>query len=172
MRLYPGKVPFIARETITEPLQTGDIEVLTSERDEAVLDIEAILSEYLRVTRELNDRAKEILEIRNLDFSYLYRVRKGLFEEKGIPLDETIVDYLVDQTIEMFMHSVHIDEVYADDNILRGKIGIILRKHMEDSEKLDQEVRDRIKNLEEGTDSWEIEYKKMMSKVKRTKNLD
>ena len=35
------------------------------------------------------------------------------------------------------------------------------------SEDLDKEVRQRIKNLEEGTATWEIEYQKVMDQMKQ-----
>jgi len=33
-------------------------------------------------------------------------------------------------------------------------------------EELDQEVRQRIRNLEEGTSAWDIEYKRVMDQMK------
>jgi len=49
------------------------------------------------------------------------------------------------------MSSRHVDEVFAEDVILRRKIKDICKKHMQLDEAIDQEVRDRIKNLDEGT---------------------
>ena len=34
------------------------------------------------------------------------------------------------------------------------------------AQEIDQEVRDRIKNLEEGTAAWEVEYNKVLEQVK------
>ena len=56
------------------------------------------------------------------------------------------------------MSSRHIDEVFAEDAILRRKIKDICKKHMQVDEAIDQEVRDRIKNLEEGSQAWDVEY--------------
>src|SRR5690554_4389570 len=39
-------------------------------------------------------------------------------------------------------------------------------------EELDTEVRDKIKNLEEGSRDWDAEYQKAMARIKRTKNLE
>jgi hypothetical protein len=33
-------------------------------------------------------------------------------------------------------------------------------------EAIDQEVRDRIKNLEEGSQAWDLEYQKVLEQVK------
>jgi hypothetical protein len=64
------------------------------------------------------------------------------------------------------MSSRHIDEVFADDAILRRKIKDICKKHMMVDEQIDQEVRDRIKNLEEGSAAWDVEYAKVLEQVK------
>jgi hypothetical protein len=55
---------------------------------------------------------------------------------------------------------------------LRKKIAEILRKHMTVDADIDAEVRRRIKNLQEGTASWEIEYSKVMEQLKRAQKLD
>jgi hypothetical protein len=36
---------------------------------------------------------------------------------------------------------------------------------------IDEEVRRRIKNLQEGTATWEIEYQRVMDQVKRQQKL-
>ncbi len=52
------------------------------------------------------------------------------------------------------------------------KISKILKKHTRDIEEtLDHEVRDRIKNLQEGSTSWEDEYQRVMAQLKRNKKL-
>jgi hypothetical protein len=43
---------------------------------------------------------------------------------------------------------------------------------MQVDEELDQEVRQRIKNIEEGTASWDIEYKNKMNEIRRKHGLD
>ena len=68
--------------------------------------------------------------------------------------------------LEAFMASRHVEEVFAEDAILRRKIKDICKKHMMVDEAIDQEVRDRIKNLEEGTQAWEVEYNKVLEQVK------
>jgi hypothetical protein len=37
---------------------------------------------------------------------------------------------------------------------------------MQVDEAIDQEVRDRIKNLEEGTQAWDVEYQKVLEQIK------
>jgi hypothetical protein len=49
---------------------------------------------------------------------------------------------------------------------LRRKIKDICKKHMMVDEAIDQEVRDRIKNIEEGSQAWDVEYAKVLEQVK------
>jgi hypothetical protein len=48
----------------------------------------------------------------------------------------------------------------------------VFQKLLTDTEDLDKEVRNRIKNVTEGTQSWDIEYQKMMSQIKKTKGFE
>jgi len=48
----------------------------------------------------------------------------------------------------------------------------ILKKHMHIDEEIDAEVRRRIKNLEEGTATWEVEYQKALDQIKKNRRLD
>jgi hypothetical protein len=65
------------------------------------------------------------------------------------------------------MRSPHVDEIFSDDDVIRRKIKKILERHMGEDEVIDQEVRARIKNVEEGTKTWELEYARVMEQVKR-----
>lgn len=164
MRLYTGKVDTIANEIIAKLTADGDIE--TENKAEAALDAAAVLKEYIRVDKELTDRAKDILEIRALPSSQLARTKKTLADQKDFGLGEEGITWICNQLLEAFMNSTHIDEVFADDVTLRRKIKEIARKHMSVDDAVDQEVRDRIKNHQEGTAAWDIEYGKVLDQIK------
>jgi hypothetical protein len=70
------------------------------------------------------------------------------------------------------MQSQHIAEIFVDDAVLRKRMSDVLKKHMQVDEELDEEVRRRIKNLEEGTSTWEVEYGKVLDQIKRNRGLD
>lgn len=165
MRLYPGKVESIAAEIITKLVADGDIEV--SDGKEAQLDAASVLKEYIRVDKELTERAKDILEIRGLPYSHLGRTKRQLADQKDFGLGEEGITWICNQMLEAFMQSRHIEEVFADDVTMRRKIKDIARKHMMVDEAIDQEVRDRIKNLQEGTSAWEVEYGKVLEQIKQ-----
>src|SRR5690348_4747745 len=165
MKLYPGKVDAIAAETITTLTQAGDIDV--SDANEAQLDAAAVLKEYIRVDKELTERAKDILEIRGLPYSQLGRTKRQLADQREFGLGEEGITWICNQLVETFMQSKHVDEVFTDDVVLRKKLKEIVRKHMAVEEEIDQEVRQRIKNLQEGTAAWDVEYAKVLDQIKQ-----
>jgi uncharacterized protein len=169
MKLYTGKIPTIAQEMIQSLVQSEEIEV--NDGQEAQLDVEAVLKEYVRMDREITDKSKDLLEQRKLPYGQFGKLKRALAEERGFALGEESTMWIANQILETFMQSQHVEEVYADDVVLRKKLKEILKKHMMVDEELDQEVRTRIKNLEEGTQKWELEYAKVMDQVKRKHGL-
>lgn len=170
MKLYTAKIPTIAHEAIQSLVSGNDIEVNSAQ--EAQLDVEAVLKEYVRMDRECTDKAKDVLEQRKLPYGQFGKIKRALAEERGFALGEEATSWITTQILETFMQSRHVDEVYADDLTLRKKVKDILRKHMAVDDELDQEVRRRIKNLEEGTATWEVEYTKVMEQIKRKHGID
>jgi len=164
MKLYAGKIDTISNELITRLTEDGDIDV--DDRTEAELDVASVLKEYLRVDRELSERAKDILEIRGLSYSQFGRTKRSLAEKKDFGLGDESITWIINQLLETFMHSQHIDEIYADDAKLRRKSREVLQKHMMMEDELDQEVRNRIRNIQEGTNSWDIEYSRVLEQMK------
>lgn len=164
MKLYASKIDAIAAEIIAKLSEDGDLEV--SEAREAEIDASSVLKEYIRVDKELTDRAKDILDIRGLPQSQLARTKRQLAEQRDFGLGEEGLSWICNQLLEAFMQSSHIDEVYADDATLRRKVKDIVKKHMELEDEMDREVRDRIKNLQEGTADWDAEYGKVLNQIK------
>jgi uncharacterized protein len=170
VKLYTGKIPTIAEEMIRALGKGGDIEVADSH--EAQLDIEAVLKEYVRLDRELADKAKDLMEQRKLPYGQFGKIKRSLAEERGFALGEEATAWMANQILESFMASPHVEEVFSDDVTLRKKVREVLRKHMMVDEELDEEVRRRIKNLEEGTAAWDVEYQRAMEQIKRKHGLE
>lgn len=172
MRLYPGKVSAIAQDMVQALVQNGDIEVATEMTQEVVLDIESVLREYIRADRELTDRARDLISKDGLEFNQVNKIKTRLADERGFGVGDRAVDYLTRQIIEALFHSRHVDEVFSEDHTLRKTLRDVLNHHLHVDSDLDVEVRKRIKNLQEGTQSWEVEYQKVMQDLKRLKGLD
>ena len=65
-----------------------------------------------------------------------------------------------------------IDEIFVEDSALRRKMADVLKRHMTVDDELDAEVRRRIKNLEEGTSTWDVEYQKALEQIIRNRGLE
>lgn len=169
MRLYSGKIPVIAEEIVSSLTADNDIEVV--DPAEVRLDIEAVLKEYTRQEREILEEAKTRMEARSLPYSQLGKMKSAVARERQVQTGEDMLPYLLDQILTMLFHSANVEEVFAEDIVLRKKMTKIMRRHLEVEGELDQEVRSKIKNLEEGTATFEIEYQRAMDELKRKKRL-
>jgi hypothetical protein len=169
MKLFSGKVPIIATEMARALIDDGDID--SDSPEEVELDIQAVLKEYLRTDRELTEKAKDFCEKRGWPLSTYYKVKRKLAERQRFVAGEDAIDYIMEQIIGAFMHSQFVEEIYTEDHELKRKMKVILKRHTEIEEEIDEEARAKIKNLEEGTRDWEIEYARAMDSVKRRRGL-
>jgi uncharacterized protein len=170
MKLYSGKIPVIGKEVVKTLVDGGDIAVL--DQGEAEMDVQAVLKEYLRLDKEITERAKDLLQKRNLPYEQFGKVKRTLAAEKSFGLGDECLEWMTNQMIESFMQSPHVEEVFVEDGVLRKKMADILKKHMQVDDEIDAEVRRRIKNLEEGTSTWDVEYQKALEQIKRNRGLD
>lgn len=169
MRLFSGQVSIIAEEMLRALLKNEELEV--NNEVEVQLDIESVLREFIRVDREVTERARE-LSAESGGQIPIGRIKRQLAKEKRIRIGDESIGYIVDQLIEAFLHSNFVEEVWAEDTALRGRLKPILSKHMEIEELLDTEVRNKIKNIKEGGQTWDIEYQRVMENLKHKKNLE
>lgn len=169
MRLFSGKVPVIADEIVRTLAKDGDIECASEE--EVRLDLESVMKEYLRRERQVMEEAKNRMEIRGLPYSQLGKMKSAVARDLQIPVGEDMLPYLLEQLLVMLMHSQNVEEVFAEDLDLRKKMTAIMRRHLDVEGDLDKEVRSKIKNLQEGTATFEIEYQRAMDELKRKKRL-
>jgi hypothetical protein len=169
MRLFSGKIPTISEEVVRVLTADGDIE--TEAPAEVILDVESVLKEYLRYEREISDEAKNRLEARGLPYAQLGKLKAQVAKEKGAPPTDETLPYLLEQIMNILFHSPNVVEIFAEDPDLRKKLAPVLKKHMDVGGELDEQVRSKIKNLEEGTATFEIEYARIMDDMKRKKGL-
>lgn len=169
MRLYTGKVAAIATEIVRALVASNDIEAESPKEVEA--DVVSVLNNYLSMEREVNERTKDIMERTGRPQTEFNRVRQLSADEKGIKLGDETLDYLLDQVVEIFHHSTNVDEIFAEDVELRRKMAPIFKKHMQVDDGLDAEVRAQLRHVKEGTRDWDIEYQKVLERIKRMKGL-
>lgn len=170
MRLYASKIPVIIDGVVHNLIDSGEIEV--NDRNEFKQDVESVLKEYLRKNREITERSKDLMEARGLPYSELFRIKRQMAEEQDFGLGDDSVTWIVNQMLELFMASNFVEEVYADDATMRRKLREVLRRHMQADADLDREVRKHLKNLSDGTESFEIEYQKKLAAIRRKHGLN
>ncbi len=171
MRLYGSRIPFITKEIVETLITVELIEILPANVKEVELDVESVLKEYLRAERQLTEEAKDIAHGRGLDYSAHQKIKRQLAERKKFGLYEDSVGYIAQQMIETLLHTSWVEEIFAEDNDIRRALAPVLRKHMQAGDSLDQEVRKRIKNLQEGTSDWEIQYEQTLARLKDAKGF-
>ncbi len=172
MRLFSGKIPTICDDIVGSLTRDGDIEVEAEQMEEAQLDVESVLREYLRTEREIEEQVRDVLAARGLGHSGFGKVKRQIADSRNFGLGEDAIDWIVEQLLDLFMHTNHIEEIYSDDLVLRKKTATVLRKHMAEDEDLDREVRKRMKHLEEGTTAWDAEYDRVEEQLRRLRRLD
>ena len=170
MRLYSGKIGPIVDDLVRELTAQNDIEV--EDDGEVRMDLEAVLKEFVRRERQLIDESKDRMQREGLGYSKLGKMRQRVAKELGFPQQDETLPYLIEQLLNMLFHSNNVAEIYADDATLRKKMTPILRRHMEVESGLDAEVRSKIKNLQEGTAAFEVEYAKVMDQIKHKRGLE
>jgi len=169
MRIHAAKVPQIAAEMLSA--LTADNAVETEAPNEVQLDIEAVLNQYIRDEAEVSEKAKDMMAARNLPPNELGKIKRLVADQRKFKLGDDAIDYLLDQLVEMLMHSNNVDEVFVEDFELRRRMRDPLRKQVADEEELQKEVRAHLKHVEEGSALWEVEYRRMMEDIKRRKGL-
>lgn len=171
MRLYSGRFKMMASEVIKTLLDNELIEIEPSMREEAELDVVGVLREYRRMDRELTQRARDMAGADGRQAES--KLKRRLAREKSFKLGDDALDYLINQTIQMFDFSGNIEEIYGTDRELRAKITPVYKKYTANQDdELDREVRSKIKNLQEGSNAWDIEYERVMQRAKTRRGLE
>src|SRR6185436_18672205 len=142
-----GRVGPISSEVVKVLTAAGDIE--TESPQEVVKDVEAVLRSYLSTEKDVNERTKELLERTNRPMTEYGRVRSQIADSKGIKVGDEMLDYLLDQVVEIFHHSANVDEIFAEDVELRRKMAQVFKKHLAQDSELDAEVRAQLRHLSE-----------------------
>ncbi|MFC1641126.1 DUF507 family protein [Myxococcota bacterium] len=169
MRLHSAKLPQVASEMVSALMAQKAIE--SEQPREVELDVQSVLAQYVRDEQDVADRARDLATARGLPPGELGRLKRLAADERGIKVGDEAIDYLLDQLVEILMHSTHVDEVFAEDVDLRRIMRTPLRKQATEEENLINEVRGRLKHVQEGTSLWEVEYRRMMDDVRRRKGL-
>jgi hypothetical protein len=172
MKLYGAKVTPIAGEIVRTLVAGKHIEIEDpSAQKEVVADVESVMKSYLDTEKIVDDKTRELLQRTNRGHSEFSKVREQIAQTHGIKVGDEMLDFLLDQVVEMLMHSHHVEEVFAEDVVLRRAMAPIFKKHMGVDEALESEVRAQLRHLKEGTSQWDIEYARVLEQVRRKRGL-
>ena len=169
MRLFSGKIAPLSEELVRALTENKDIEC--ESKREVTRDLEAVFSNYIQLDRDASDKAKELIQSRGLGQGEFGRLKKLAGEQKGIKVGDEMLDFLLDQLIESLLHSNNVDEVFVEDHELRRRMRPILRKYVEIDEAIETEVRGKLKHVQEGSRTWEVEYERIKGDIQRRKGL-
>ena len=172
MRIFRSQVPRLGEEIVDTLCRDGDIEVEPQNRDEAILDVRSILDEYLRQESKLVSDVRDHMDERQITYDKFGKVKGMLADERGHATGDAGIKWIVGQIIEAFLISNHVEEVYADDYLMRKKMLLVFQRILVDEADLDKQARARIRNVREGTAEWEFEYKKALEEIMKKKGLE
>lgn len=171
MRIYRERIPRIATSILDALLEAELLEVEPEMHEEVELDVASVLKEYRRVDWELGEQAKDIVANRGLDYSHTRKIKSKLAQEKSFGLGEEAIEWIVRQILEILLQSRNVEEIFGEDHELRRLISPVLKKEIGLDDELDREVKRHIRNFEEGTSDYDVEYKKTMDRIKHNKGL-
>ncbi|MFT7582555.1 MAG: hypothetical protein ACI9MR_004237 [Myxococcota bacterium] len=172
MRIYRERIQSIARDTVKALMSAELIEVEPDFVAEVELDVESVLKEYRRTDYELTEKARDLVAARGLDYSHTFKLKNRLASERKFALGDEAIQWIADQIVEILLQSRNVEEIYGEDHDLRGAIAPVLKRELNVDRDLDREVKRRIKNFQEGTGDYDVEYKRALEQVRATKNLE
>lgn len=169
MRLYSAKVSALSTEIVRTLVASKDIE--TDEQKEVVADVEAVLKSYLDTEKTVDEKTRDLLQRTGRGTSEFNKVKAQIADTHGIKVGDEALDHLLDQVVEMLMHSHHVEEVYAEDIQLRRRMIPIFKKYMGADDELENEIRGQLRHVKEGTSQWDIEYARVSEQIRRKRGL-
>ncbi len=169
MRLHQGRFPAIAAAIVKKLVDDGDIETETPKEVEA--DVESVLKSYQEDDRRITEEAKDLMTARNMPQREFGRIKRLVADKKGVPIGDDALDHVLDQIVAMLMYSNNVEEIYVEDVELRRKMAPVFKQEIAVDEQLEQEARAQLRHVQEGTRTWEVEYRRVMEDIRRRKGL-
>ena len=171
MKLYKGKVWTIAQEVIQALTEKELIEVLPEMKNEAEIDLKAIMTDYLRRERRLRAEIKDYMASNKISYDRMGEILRMKSKEANHPLGDKVMPYLANQFLQMFLNSPSIDEVYGDDRDIKAEIFAVLKHHNVDERELREEAKSKLKHLHEDSMEFQILFPKALQEVRQKRGL-
>jgi hypothetical protein len=168
MWLTRARLPALASGILRALVDPELIE--TSSREEVQADVLAVLEQYLRDEQDISSRARDLAAGRGGSATEQGRIKRELARKQGVGIGDEAVDYVLSQLVEMLMHSGSVEEIFAQDHELKLAMRNPLRAEQAAAEQVDEVVRKRMKNVDEGSSQWEVEYHRLREEVQRRRS--
>ena len=172
MRIYRERVPDIARGIVKALVAAELIEVEPELHEEVELDCASVLNEYRRTDYELTERARDLVSMQGLDYSHTFKLKSRLARDRKFGIGDEAIEWIVKQMLEILLQSKNVEEIFGEDHELRRCIAPVIQKELRIGSDLDKQVKQRIRNMQEGTSAYDIEYQKAMEKLRSSKGLE
>ena len=166
MKIYRRVIPKIAKDVVRVLLVNHAIEIEDGRRDEAELDIAGVLVKYLNDVDQLNTDAREALDRHELAVSALGQIKQNIAKKRKLVVGANSLGFVQTLLLNSLFDSGTIQEVFAEDEELNEMIASAMSKYLGVDAELDREVRNRLKNLREGTVEWEDEYNRVIDQMR------
>lgn len=131
-----------------------------------------VLRTYIKIDQELTSMARAEIERRKDDPSMIYSEKRRYAKSRKFGLNDDAPGWIVGQLIEQFFHTNSVDEVYGQDRDIYALLMPLIREKMSTQHNLQQEVEQRIKNLEKGSETWEDLFFQVSQRLKEKYQLD
>jgi len=169
VKLYAGKTNAIASEIVRSLTTANDIEAASP--SEVVKDVEAVLKGYLEAEHDVNEKTKDLLARTGRSMDDYGKVRVSIAESSGIKVGDEMLEYLLGQLLAIFGNSPNVDEIFAEDIVLRRKMIAVFKKYLSEDSELDTAIRAQLRHLKEGSPTWDVEYERIAEQMKRKRGL-
>lgn len=147
-----------------------DPSLMMSEFRQTISDV---LRTYIKIDQELTQIARADVERRKDDPSMIYSEKRRLAKQRNFGLNDDAPSWIVGQLIEQFMfHTNSVADVFSEDSEIYGLLIPLIRERMSTQQNLQQEVTQRIKNLEKGSETWEDLFFQVNQRLKEKYQLD
>ncbi len=135
--------------------------------------ISDVLRTYIKIDQELTQLARLDVERRKDDPSMIYSEKRRLAKQRNFGMNDDAPNWIVSQLIEQFLfHTSSVADVFAEDSEIYKLLIPLIRERMSTQQNLQQEVMQRVKNLEKGSQTWEDLFFQINQRLKEMYQVD
>lgn len=86
-------------------------------------------------------------------------------------LSDERLHHIAGEVVRSLWASDHIEEVYVDDDKIHKFVTDVFQHHLVVDERLREEAKSRLKNVEFGSMEWDVQYRRVMDELREREGL-